>query len=523
MDLHLATALELKDALERRAVSSREIVSDLIARRNAVDPVLNAMIVRFDDAALAAADAADAARARGDSLGPLHGLPITIKESMAIAGTASTLGVPSRAGRLEPKDAVTVELLKAAGAIVLGKTNVPMLLLSHESNNPIFGRTVNPWHTDKSPGGSSGGESAAIASGITPWGVGTDIGGSIRVPAAFAGICGFKPTVDRWSNLRSYTALAGQEVIRGQCGPMARTAADVAALFRAVDSPVHARRDPFAIPIPTEDPATLGIAGRTIGLYVDDGFITPAASVQRAVRRAGELLTALGARVVPFTPPCAGELIELYYAALSSDGGATAEGLVGSDPVTPELTGLMKAMKLPAPLRPVIAALLERTGEPRVARLLRRLRRKPLEEYWRLTARRSAIRAEVFAAWETAGLDAVVCPVHATPPMSHTDSAEVTAAGSYSMRYNFLNFPAGVVPISRVRPSELVRPPGGDRIEKKLAQIEAGSVGLPLAVQVVTRPHQDGLCLALMMALDAAARAEPDFPSTPIDPQGAAR
>lgn len=531
MTIHTLTALQLRDALSRRDLSSREVVDALIARRDAVDPTINALVVRFDAQARAEADAADGARARGERLGALHGLPITIKESMATAGTASTLGVPNRQGHKEPQDAVTVALLRRAGAIVLAKSNVPMLLLSHESNNPIWGRTLNPWHTGKSPGGSSGGESAAIAAGMSPWGVGTDIGGSIRVPAAFTGIVGFKPTVDRWSNLRSYTALAGQEVVRGQCGPMARTAADVAALFTAIDSPAHAALDPYAVPIATEDPgayftgghgapAVRSLQGLRVGLYVDDGFLTAAASVQRAVRRAGELLASLGVEVVPFTPPCGAELIELYYAALSSDGSDTAKALLGSDPVTPELEGLMKALRLPAPLRPALAAFLERKGEPRVARLLRQLRRKPVDAYWRITARRSAIRAEVHAAWAAAGLDAVVCPVHATPPMSHTDSADVTAAGSYAMRYNFLNFPAGVVPLSRVRADELQRPGAGDRIERKLRDIEAGSVGLPLAVQVATRPHQDGLCLALMMALDTLARQEPDFPATPIDPRG---
>jgi fatty acid amide hydrolase len=518
--IHTLSALELRAELARGTLSSLEIVNALIARRDAVDGRVNAIVHRFDAEARAAASKADDERAKGTATGALHGLPLTIKESMATAGVASTLGVPNRRDRIEPRDAVTVELLRREGAIILGKTNVPMLLLSHESNNPIWGRTKNPWNLDKSPGGSSGGESAAIAAGLTPWGVGTDIGGSIRVPAAYTGIYGFKPTVDRWSNLRSYTALTGQEIIRGQCGPMARTAADVAALFLAIDSPKHAALDPAAIPITTTDPERLPLAGLRVGLYVDDGFVPASPAVARAVRRAGELLSRLGVTIVDFRPPGQVELLETYYGALSSDGGVTAAALVGKDPITPELIELLKAVKIPEPLRPIIAALMDRRGEHRVARLLRTLKRKPVDVYWKLTGQRTALRNQVFAAWQAAGIDAVLCPVHATPPMSHEDSADFVAAGSYSMRYNFLNFPAGVAPITRVRPDELTRPQAGrpDRFDAKAAIIDRGSVGLPVAVQVAALPHRDDLVLALMLALDAAARSEPDFPVTPVDP-----
>ncbi|MBT9559155.1 MAG: amidase [Myxococcales bacterium] len=521
MTIHRLTALELKAALDRRELSSVEIVDALIRRREAVEPIVNAFVDRFDAAARKEAEKADAARARGESLGALHGLPITIKESMAITGTPSTLGIASRKAILEPRDAVTVELLKREGAIVLGKTNVPMLLLSHESNNPIWGRTVNPWNRTKSPGGSSGGESAAIAAGSSPWGVGTDLGGSIRVPAAYTGIAGLKPTNDRWSNVRSYTALVGQEVIRGQCGPMARTAADVAYLFTAIDSPKHCALDPAGLAIATRAPDSVPLRGMRVGLILDDGFVSPSAAVRRAVERSAALLSSLGVEVVPFTPPRASELMELYYGALSSDGGRTAKGRVGDDPITPELRELLKAIKIPNALRPAVAALLERKGEGRIARLIRVLREKPVDVYWQLTGRRSALRLEVFDAMKAAGVSALLGPVHATPPMSHGDSADFVAAGSYSMYFNFLNFPAGTVPITRVRPDEVRRETSGrptDRIEKKAVIVDAGSAGLPVGVQIAGLPNQDDVVLALMVALEGAARGDADFPTTPVDP-----
>mgnify|MGYP001599081767 FL=1 len=301
---------------------------------------------------------------------------------------------------------------------------------------------------------------------------------------------------------------------------MARSAADVSYLFRAGDSPKHAELDPSAIPIPTGDPAALPLRGLRVGLYVDDGFFPAAASVARGVRRAAELLAGLGVDVVEFAPPRQLEILETYYSALSSDGGATATALVGDDPITPELTELMRIVRIPELARPLIAAVLERKGDGRAARLIRALRKKPVQEYWRLTTKRSALRVEVLEAWRAARIDAVLCPIHATPPMSHEASADFVAAGSYSMRYNFLNFPAGSAPIGRVRANETLRtlPARPDRFDKKSAAIEAGSAGLPLGVQIVAPPHRDDLVLALMLALDTAARSEPDFPLTPVNP-----
>ena len=168
-DLFAKDAVAMGEMLARGEASSLELVEAHIARAEAIDGELNAFVHRFDDAARAEATAADAARSAGEPLGPLHGVPITIKESMATVGVASTLGLANRQGQVQDTDAVVVQMLRAAGAIVLGKTNIPQLLLSHESENPVWGAVNNPWNTDRAPGGSSGGEGAAIASGMSPW------------------------------------------------------------------------------------------------------------------------------------------------------------------------------------------------------------------------------------------------------------------------------------------------------------------------------------------------------------------
>lgn len=522
-DLWTRDAVEMMAMLDGGDVSSVELVEAHIARAKEVDSKLNAFVHRFDDEARAAARAADEARRAGDRTGALQGVPISIKESVATAGVASTLGLANRQAQVQETDAVVVQLLRAAGAIVLGKTNIPQLLLSHESENPVWGSSNNPWNVDRAPGGSSGGEAAAIASGMSPWGVGTDIGGSIRVPAAFTGIAGLKPTVDRWSNRRSFTALMGQEVVRGQCGPMARSVRDVATLFGALDPAAMARLDPSVPPLSAIDPGTIDLAGLRVGVFTDDGFITPAQSVQRAVREAADHLRAAGCDVVEFAPPSAGDIIETYYAALSSDGGATATAALAGESVTPQLRELMRAATMPGVIRSLATSVIALRGETRVATVLRQLGTKPVERYWKLTSRRSSLRVSVLDAWSAAGLDAVLCPAHATPAVGHRQSGDFTAAGCYAMRYNFLNLPAGVVPVSRVRDDETARPaPSGrkaDRVDRKATLVEAGTAGLPLGVQVAARPYHEATVLALMAAVETGARSSDAFPRTPVTPE----
>jgi fatty acid amide hydrolase len=510
------TAVELSEGLGQGEFSSEEVVQAHYDRIDAVNPSLNAMIHRFDDEALRLAKEADARREKGQSRGPLDGLPISIKESMATAGVPVTLGIENRRHEVAPRDSVVVQLLRERGVILLGKTNVPQLLLCHETDNKIWGKTLNPFHPERVPGGSSGGEAAAIASGMSPWGVGTDIGGSIRVPAAFCGISGLKPTVDRWSNLGSYTALMGQETVRGQCGPMARSAADVAFLFRALDSPVQAPLDPAVAPVATPDPSTVQLKGLRVGFYTDDGFFPAAASLARGVREAAKHLEDAGATVVEYTPAFQKELITLYYAALSSDGGVTIRERLRGDPLIPQLKLLMRSARLPRVARKTLAWGMGLKGEKRIERVLAAVGKKTIDVYWKLNARRSSMRLEALDAWDKQKLDLILCPAHATPALRHGDSADLSAAGSYSMRYNLLNFPCGVVPVTTVRAGETRRPQVTDRIEKAAAAVEEGSEGLPVGIQVVGRPFEEHRVLAAMIAIQDAAQTQKGYPHTPV-------
>ena len=218
-------ATKIAADLSRGVYSSREIVRSFISRIERFDGQINAVVVRRFDEALREADAADAARASGRISGPLHGVPMTIKECFDFVGLPSTYGHLERAKHRAKEDAVTVSRLKAAGAIVLGKTNVPKDLADWETHNEVYGHTRNPWDLNRSAGGSSGGSAAALAAGLTALELGSDIGGSIRTPAAFCGVYGHKPTFGivptRGANSPDET-LAPRDIL--VAGPMAQSA-----------------------------------------------------------------------------------------------------------------------------------------------------------------------------------------------------------------------------------------------------------------------------------------------------------
>ncbi|MCA9538474.1 MAG: amidase [Myxococcales bacterium] len=518
MEIHQLSAVELLAGLERRDFTSVEAVRALIARTEQVDGRLNALVQRRFDVALREAADADAVRAQGKA-GPLCGLPITVKDNLDLTGTETTLGVTARSGKMAERDAVTVERVRRAGAVVLGKTNIPQLLLAQETENARWGVTRNPWHGERTPGGSSGGEAAAIAAGISPLGLGSDIGGSIRIPCHFTGVAGLKPTVDRWSNRGMHGAVPGQELVRSQLGPMARTVGDLIALWRVLDPVEMATVDPFVAPLPADDPGQIEVKGLRIGWYEDDGHLTPTSSIRRAVGLARKALEAAGATLVPYQPPDRGEVVYLWLAAITSDGGRTYERVLAGEPFGPQLKPSRILLALPGPARAMLALVAERMGDRRFSRVIREAGEKSVQSYWDLVARRTEMRRLALDAWNREQLDAVICPPHATPAMGHRESGDFALALSYMFRYSLLNFPAGVVPVTRVAEADLGQPrAGGDRLERKQNAIDAASLGLPVGVQVVARPYCDATALAVMAAVEAGVRSAVGWPRTPIEP-----
>ncbi len=517
-ELYTLPAVTLKRMLHEGEISSVELVQALHDRADEVEPRVGAFAHQLRREALDAAEAADAQRAAGGELGALHGLPITIKENIDTEGLASTLGMRAREGRPAPVDAVTVRAAKAQGAVVLGKTNVPQTLLAPmETTNAIFGTTHNPWRHGHGPGGSSGGEGAAIASGMSVFGIGTDIGGSVRTPAAFCGVTALKPTNDRWSNVGSNGVLVGQELVRSQTGPMARTVDDLILLMRALESKAMAPMDPSVPPLelgPIGDPTKL-----RVGFFEDDGWLTPAASVRRGVREAVELLEKAGVEVVRFEPPNVEELLDLYFRGLTADGSATLfDSVEGESPIAP-LKTLWRLARMPRQARLGVARALRLMGEQRVPLLLEAMGEKRVRDLWAMSGRRTQLRREELGEWDRKNIDALICPSYITPAAPQGMSHDFTIGFVDLARYNLLDLPAGVVPITRVRPDEIHRSGVRDRVEKRAAAIEAESTGLPVGVQVVGRPFHEAQLLSLMRLLETEARKTESFPVTPIDPR----
>jgi fatty acid amide hydrolase len=518
-DLCSKSATELSRLLAASEISSEELTKAHLERIDAVDRGIRAFTTVFRYEALAAARRADEERRRGEVRGPLHGLPVTVKESLDMDGFASTLGAPSRRNLRAKEDAGITQMLREAGAVILGRTNVSQLLLYNESRNPIFGQTANPWSPDHAPGGSSGGESAAIAAGMSPLGIGTDIGGSIRVPACSTGIAGLKPSLDRWTNKGSNTALVGQEVIRSQLGPMARSAHDLVLAMRALDPARMSALDPRVPPLPFADPARIAPSSLRVGVFTDDGLVPSSAAVVRAVNEAAAALRSQGATVIDFTPPGMTEIAYDYFAAMSADGGATAARVLAGGAVDPSLQPLLLLARVPPSVRRAAARVAEIAGEHRVARFLAAVGEKSVAEIWAVTARLRSARVAILAAMAEAGIDLVLGPVFATPAIPHGVSKDFTMAGTPAMLWNAVQLPAGVVPVTRVTSAETVRETPKDRLEKRAAEVDAKSCGLPVGVQVVGRPWEEDRVLAGMIAIEDVVSRAPTFPRTPVLPR----
>src|SRR5438309_9714304 len=247
-DLTFLPAVQMAEQIRHRKISPVELVEAHLRKIKKLNPVLNAFVQVDAEGALRQAHEAEKAVKQGTNLGPLHGVPISIKSSIEVAGFRCEAGTKLRQGMVVSQDAPLVSRLRDAGAIILGTTNTPELLMAWETDNLLYGRTNNPWDLTRTPGGSSGGEAAAIASGLSAGGAGSDGGGSIRVPAHFCGICGLKPTPGRIPSTGHFPKAGGPFAFLGVVGPMARTVGDLKVLFEVMQGPDDG--DTCAAPVP---------------------------------------------------------------------------------------------------------------------------------------------------------------------------------------------------------------------------------------------------------------------------------
>jgi len=298
MTLVYRSACELAALIADGEVSAEETVRAHLARIDAVDGRLNAVVERLDEEALTEARRADRERARGERRGPLHGVPVTLKEALAMAGKVTRCGSTVLAGNVTAADATAVARLRRAGAIPIARTNVPDMGMDAQTHNLVWGTTRNPWDLTRTPGGSSGGEAAAIAAGMSPLGLGSDVGGSIRIPAVFCGILGLKPTQHRVS-LAGHVPLTLHDYM--QIGPLARSVDDLEVALAAIAGPDGEQS--LIPPVPLERSEERSIAGLRLGVVSDDGQVRRSRAVAVGLARAARAAGDLGAVVEEVTFP----------------------------------------------------------------------------------------------------------------------------------------------------------------------------------------------------------------------------
>src|SRR3954471_18567983 len=309
-DLTFASLLEMAQQIRDRKISAAELAELHLAKIERLNPKLNAFVDVNPEWVRRQARDADSARSAEREIGPLHGIPLSIKSSIDVAGMKCEAGTRLRVGYIAAQDAPLVERLRRAGAIILGVTNTPELLMAWETDNLLYGRTNSPWDPERTPGGSSGGEAAAIASGMSAGGVGSDGGGSIRVPAHFSGICGLKPTPGRIPSTGHFPPSGGPFALLGVVGPMARTVADLKILFEVMQGPDEG--DTCAAPVPVRWPTEKHTKELRVGYFEHDGRTPVTAETRSAVEIAAAELQRAGFIVEPFHPNGLEEAREIW-------------------------------------------------------------------------------------------------------------------------------------------------------------------------------------------------------------------
>uniref|UniRef100_A0A8C2CW55 Fatty-acid amide hydrolase 1 n=1 Tax=Cyprinus carpio TaxID=7962 RepID=A0A8C2CW55_CYPCA len=415
--------------------------------------------------------------------GLLYGVPISIKDNVSYEGHDTSCGVVSKLGQPALVDSVVVKVLKKQGAIPFIKTNIPQGLLNYDCSNPIYGQTLNPCNLQKSPGGSSGGEGALIGGGGSFLGIGTDIAGSIRIPASFCGICGFKPTAKRISARGISSCIKGQNSVLPSLGPLARDVESLALCMQALLCQDMFSLDPTVPPIPFNQEVYESSEPLRIGYYENDGYLQPSPSMARAFRETKDLLERAGHTVHRHTALTV--VIHVLFIVTTC---------------LMYIVCVLCDFRKPSPIDPCIRNQDMILSTPGFIMRLISFVLKPFVSH------EIGYIQEVIAEWRRLNVDVLLCPMLG-PAYNFTYCGRLNSALSYTSLYNLLNFPAGVVPVSAVTEedeAQLSQYTGvhGDMWDKLFVKAVKGGVGLPVTVQCVSLPWQDEMCLRFMREVE---------------------
>lgn len=452
-----STINKIAQGIRSKEFSPVEIVDAHLNRIDSCEPKLNAFVNLDPHQARIQASMADASVLPGDPIGPLHGVPVTIKSCIDVAGWPAPAGSLLRKEYVPKFDAPLVSRLKAAGAILLGNTNTPEFLMAYETNNLLNGKTSNPWNLAYSAGGSSGGEAAAIAAGCSAGGVGSDGGGSIRVPAHFCGICGLKPTPGRIPATGHFPAGAGAFSWIGVVGPMARTIADVRSLFEVMAGPDPG--DAHSSPVPLREYKQSDLRGLRIGILESPALGAASAETHAAVQRAAKLLADQGFILEPFRLDSLDRALELWWFFFGPVIGHLLRQSVSGqdDQISPMLREYLSCAT---------------SGES-----------INLDRFMKACVDRDLLRAEILRQMQDVPI--LLSPVSSGPAFRHGEGNYRPGTGyrdtmRYSQWLNLTGFPGASVPVC------------------------LSNDGLPIGVQVIGRPYEEELVLAVAEAIEIA-------------------
>jgi Asp-tRNA(Asn)/Glu-tRNA(Gln) amidotransferase A subunit family amidase len=451
------TIAEITQEIRSRNVSPVEMMELHLRRIETLQPKLNAFVHLDAEGARHHARAAENSVLRGAPLGSLHGVPLTIKCCIDVAAWPCFAGSLLRKDYIPEEDAPLVSRLKAAGAILLGNTNTPEFLMAYETNNRLTGKTSNPWNLAYSAGGSSGGEAAAIAAGCSAGGVGSDGGGSIRVPAHFCGICGLKPTPGRIPATGHFPPGAGAFSWIGVVGPMARTIADVRLLFEVMAGPDPG--DALSAPVPSRTYREAELRGMRIGILESDDLGVATPETRAAIERAAKSLAERGFTVEPFHMNGLDRALELWWFFFGPViGNLFQHSIAGQEnQISPMLREYLSCAN---------------SGNPIT-----------LDQFTKACAERDFLRAEILRQMQDTPI--LLSPVSTGPAFRHGEGNYLPGTGyrdtmRFSQWLNLTGFPAATVPLG------------------------VSNEGLPIGVQVIGRPFEDELVLAVAEVVEQA-------------------
>ncbi|OCF37665.1 amidase [Kwoniella heveanensis BCC8398] len=460
--------------------------------------------------------------ASGKAEGEFWGLPSSFKDTYNIIGVDSSLGCSPHCYNPteKPEDEATmVKLYRKAGGIPFCKTNIPQTLLAFECRNPIFEATSNPYASDRTCGGSSGGEAALIALKGTPLGWGSDIGGSLRIPASYSGICGLKPVRGRWPVLGQRSSTRGFEGIKGVVGPMGRTVADLTFASKAMLNLVHTTdvglRGEMLSPLPWQEveiPRKL-----KVGYWTQDHLIKTSPACVRAVEECVAKLKAAGHEVVYFDPPDVAECMKVFAGLTSAEGYKTLLSNIGNDPMESSMRLVTLGSKIPHWLHWVVRWVVDNVLKDHLfASIFATSRGKSVKEVWNLTERRDDY-ANKFreAVWEQHKFDMLLCPVQAVPALQHGATKLLSPLSVGTILFNVVDSTVGVLPVTRVdraldkHPTDYLEGSQGSWLLEKRIYMGEGCAydtekmhGLPVGVQVVGKAWEEEKVLGMMAVLE---------------------